>query len=170
MILGFDTYYYENKAKTVCVSFEHWTASETAAVFSEVLEDIEEYVPGAFYRRELPCILSLFEKLPEKSVEAIIVDGFVYLDDEQKPGLGKYLYEALEQKIPVVGVAKTNFATIERNKKLVFRGQSERPLYVTAVGMELDEAADKVKSMSGTFRIPDLLKRLDQLTKETVPE
>ncbi|MNJ91961.1 Endonuclease V [compost metagenome] len=166
MILAFDTYYYENKAKTVCVSFENWTAPETLAVFSEILEDIEEYIPGEFYRRELPCILSLYEKLPAESVEAIIVDGFVYLDDEQKPGLGKYLYEQLEQKIPVIGVAKTNFATIERNKRPVFRGQSERPLYVTAVGIDLEDTAAKVKSMSGNYRIPDLLKQLDQLTKE----
>lgn len=166
MIWAFDTYYYENKAKTVCLSFEHWTSSESVNVSSELVEDIAEYVPGAFYKRELPCILSLMKKLPAESVEAIIVDGFVYLDDEQKPGLGKYLYEQLEQKIPVIGVAKTNFATIERNKQLVFRGQSERPLYVTAVGMNLEEAAAKVKSMSGTYRIPDLLKQLDQLTKE----
>lgn len=166
MIWAFDTYYYQNKAKTVCVSFDDWTSPASLRVFSEILEGIEEYIPGAFYKRELPCILSLLEKLPAGSVDAIIVDGFVYLDDEQKPGLGNYLYEQLERKIPIVGVAKTNFATIEQHKKLVFRGQSERPLYVTAVGMDLDEAAAKVQSMSGAYRIPDLLKQLDQLTKE----
>lgn len=166
MILAFDTYYYENNAKTVCVSLEDWPAPASSSVFSEILEGVEEYIPGAFYKRELPCILSLLEKIPSGAVKAIVVDGFVYLDDDQKPGLGKYLYDALEQKIPVVGVAKTNFATIERNKKTVLRGQSARPLYVTAVGMDLEEAAAKVESMSGTYRIPDVLKQLDQLTKE----
>ncbi len=43
MILAFDTYYFDNKAKTVCLSFEDWTASEDFKVHSEILEEIEDY-------------------------------------------------------------------------------------------------------------------------------
>lgn len=165
MILAFDTYYYENKAKTVCIAFEDWTSGVSMQLFTEVLEGIEEYVPGAFYRRELPCILSLLKQIDLKAVETIIVDGFVYLDDANRPGLGAHLYQQLNAEIPVIGVAKTNFASIEINKRAVLRGQSAHPLYVTAVGMELDLATEKVRNMSGPNRIPDLLKQLDQLTK-----
>lgn len=166
MILAFDTYYYEHRAKTVCLAFEQWSAPSAAYVLAEVRDGIEEYVPGEFYRRELPCILGLLKQIDLQTVEAIIVDGFVYLDDENRPGLGAHLYRSLNDKIPVVGVAKTNFATIERNKRAVIRGKSERPLYVTAIGLDLDQAAEWVTRMSGPHRIPDLLKQLDQLTKE----
>jgi len=114
----------------------------------------------------LPCVLSLLDKLNLEHVEAIVIDGFVYLDDEGKLGLGGHLYEALDGKIPIVGVAKTNFATIEKEKRVLLRGESVRPLFVTAIGMDLDEALKAVASMHGAFRIPTLLKQLDTYTKE----
>jgi len=167
MILAFDTYYYDEKARTICLAFESWEAVDYQSAYSEELENIADYTPGEFYKRELPCILSLLKKIgPEPTVEAIIVDGFVYLDDEGKPGLGARLHEALDKSVPVIGVAKTNFATIERLKREVFRGESKRPLYITAVGADLEAAAENVRRMHGTFRIPDLLKTLDRYTKE----
>ena len=98
-------------------------------------------------------------------VSVIVVDGVVVLDDAGKPGLGGRLYEYLDQKIPVIGVAKTNFAQNVANKRAVVRGESTRPLFVTALGMDLDTAADLIKSMHGEFRMPSLLKELDRLTK-----
>jgi exodeoxyribonuclease-5/deoxyribonuclease V len=165
MILAFDTHYFDNKAKTVCLSFAHWTDKEPAAVFPETLEGIAEYVPGEFYKRELPCILSVLKQIDLQDVVAIIVDGFVFLDDELKPGLGAHLYKALDEKIPVIGVAKTNFATIVQHKRPVERGESKNPLYITAIGMDPDLAAQHIKSMHGEFRMPALLKQLDGLTK-----
>lgn len=38
MILSFDTYYYDDKAKTVCLAFETWTTIENFSVYSEILE------------------------------------------------------------------------------------------------------------------------------------
>jgi deoxyribonuclease V len=166
MYLAFDTYYFGNRAKTVCLSFTYWTQTINFGVYSEVLENVEAYIPGAFYRRELPCILSLLQKVPAAPIEAIIVDGFVYLDDAGTFGLGGHLYQRLEEKIPVIGVAKTDFATIKQNKRALLRGQSNRPLFITAVGMDPDTASDHIRSMSGTFRIPDLLKHLDHLTRQ----
>jgi exodeoxyribonuclease-5/deoxyribonuclease V len=166
MILSFDTYYFENKAKTVCLAFKEWSSADKFEVYSEILEDIEEYIPGEFYRRELPCILSLLKKIESKNVEAIVVDGFVYLDDDNKLGLGGYLYNALEGRIPVIGVAKTNFASIEKNKRVVLRGKSKNPLFITSIGINTDKAVEHIKSMSGDYRIPTLLKYLDTLTKE----
>lgn len=166
MILAFDTYYFENKAKTVCISFDHWSDEENYTVNSEIIEGVEEYVPGEFYRRELPCILSLLEKMNLEHIDAIIVDGFVYLDDELRPGLGAHLYNRLGSKVPVIGVAKTNFATLEKNKRSLFRGESVNPLYITAIGTDLDEAVKRIENMNGPYRIPTLLKMLDVLTKE----
>jgi len=114
----------------------------------------------------LPCILSLLNQFDLKNIEAIIVDGFVYLDDEKKYGLGGHLYEKLNKEVPVIGVAKTNFASIEKYKKALVRGESKKPLYVTSIGIELEDAFQKVESMAGEFRMPTLLKEMDRLTKE----
>ena len=76
-------------------------------------------------------------------------------------------YQALiDNKIPIIGVAKTNFAAIEKHKRALLRGDSKKPLYITAIGIELDDAFEKVASMAGEFRFPTLLKELDRLTKE----
>lgn len=167
MILAFDTYYdTTGKAKTVCLAFERWEDAEPFAIHTAFMENVAEYTPGEFYRRELPCILDLFEKLPYEDIEAIIVDGFVFLDDDGKLGLGGYLYKALEEKIPIIGVAKTNFASIEHNKRAVLRGESQKPLYVTAIGIDMETAAQQVQRMAGEYRFPALLKQLDQWTKE----
>jgi deoxyribonuclease V len=167
MILAFDTYYYENKAKTVCITFNDWHDSEIQKEYKEVLAGVEEYTPGEFYKRELPCILSLYKQIDVAKIDAIVIDGFVYLDDSEKFGLGGYLYEALRNQIPVIGVAKSNFATIEKHKRAVSRGESLRPLYVTAIGIDLDDAAAAIKSMHGENRIPQLLKKLDMLTRQS---
>ncbi|MDR6565010.1 MULTISPECIES: endonuclease V [unclassified Arcicella] len=166
MILCFDTYYFDNKAKTVCIAFESWENDENYQVTTEILEGIEEYQSGEFYKRELPCIMSLLEKIQIENIETIIVDSFVFLDDNQKLGLGGHLYRELGSTIPIIGVAKTNFATIEQNKRQLLRGTSIKPLYITAIGIDLDKATELIKNMSGPNRIPTLLKTLDTLTKE----
>jgi len=166
VLLAFDTYYYDNKAKTVCLEFAEWNERKIFKIYTEIIDHIEEYIPGEFYKRELPCIISLLNQINLKTIDAIIVDGFVYLDDNKKLGLGGYLYEKLNKEIPIIGVAKNNFATIEKHKKPLFRGKSKKPLFITAIGIELQDALQKIESMDGEYRIPTLLKELDRLTKE----
>lgn len=166
MILAFDTYYYDNKAKTVCLEFTEWNQEKDFKIHTEIIDNVSEYIPGEFYKRELPCILSLLDKIDLKEETIIIVDGFVYLDDDKKYGLGGHLYEKLNKQIPIIGVAKTNFASIEKDKKPLFRGDSKKPLFVTSIGIDLEDAFQKIESMAGEFRIPTLLKEMDRLTKE----
>lgn len=127
MTLAFDTNYFDNKAKTVALAFTSWTETHYQ-VYSEVLEHVEPYTPGAFYKRELPCILSLLSRIGTAGVETIVVDGYVFLDDSGKLGLGGHLYEALNRQVPVIGVAKTAFATLRHAKRDLHRGSSQRPL------------------------------------------
>lgn len=166
MILAFDTYYFDDKAKTVCVKFSHWTDQYPVEVFIDITLSNNDYESGAFYKRELPCILSLLNKINLKEIDLIIIDGYVILDDSGKFGLGGYLYEHLEKKIPIIGVAKTNFFQNDKYKREVLRGESTKPLYITAIGIDIDLVTEQVKNMNGKFRIPTLLKQLDQLTKE----
>jgi len=166
MILAFDTYYFENKAKTIGIQFENWSDSTVDVVYEETLSNINEYVSGEFYKRELPCILSLSKKINLLNCKAIIIDGFVILDDDEKFGLGAFLYEKLNKKIPIIGVAKNDFSKINNCKQKVFRGESKKPLYITSKGLDLHIAADLVKNMHGEYRIPDLLKKVDSLGRE----
>jgi deoxyribonuclease V len=166
MILIFDTYYYNDKAKTVCLSFEDWNKEDDFIIYSETISNIAEYVSGEFYKRELPCILGLISKIDLEKVNLIIIDGFVYLNDNDKFGLGAYLYDALNKEIPIIGVAKRDFASINKNREILFRGKSQNPLFITSVGIELKTASEKIKNMNGEYRIPTLLKEVDRLTRE----
>lgn len=166
MIFALDTYYFDNKAKTVALGFSDWSNSIEKENYSEILENIEEYKSGEFYKRELPCILSLISKIDLKKIEFIIVDGYVFVDDNSKLGLGGFLYEELNKKIPIIGVAKTDFISLTKNKISLLRGKSKNPLFISSIGVELNEAVKRIKQMNGENRIPTLLKRLDKLTKE----
>lgn len=166
MVLATDVYYKDNYAKTVGVLFD-WDDTVSNQAIVEVLNDVEEYVPGEFYRRELPCILKLLEKTDLTLIDVIVVDGHVYTDNNGQFGLGGKLWEALQGRLPVIGVAKTSFL---KNKETVMelrRGKSGKPLYISAIGIELDRAVIFVKQMHGNYRMPDILKKLDGLTKET---
>ena len=163
MIYCFDTYYYEDKAKTACLGITTWKDEYPFFEYSEELTGIEAYESGSFYKRELPCILNVLDKIElDSSKDVIVVDGFVVLDDEGKLGLGGYLFLALDQRIPIVGVAKNNFATLDKNKKEIYRGESKKPLFITSMGIDLNEAAKNVESMHGNYRFPTVLKQLDQ--------
>jgi deoxyribonuclease V len=166
MIYAFDTYYYEDFAKTVCIAFEDWSSEQEKEIYNEKTKITAEYESGAFYKRELPCILSLLKDIQLKSNDIIIVDGYVTLNDEGKIGLGGYLFEALNRKFPVIGIAKNGFSSPDSKRREVFRGESKTPLFLTSIGIDVDEVQKKVEKMHGHFRFPSLLKKLDQLTRE----
>ncbi|WP_087016792.1 endonuclease V [Thaumasiovibrio subtropicus] len=163
MILAIDVQYGEDSAVAAGVVFERWDSTAVTKEVTTPIDTVAPYEPGAFYKRELPCILAVMEavKLP---ISMVIVDGFVNLGEEEKPGLGQHLYSYLEGKMPVVGVAKKPFAGTP-SKCEVLRGQSSKPLYVTAVGLSLAEAKKGVLTMEGKHRLPTMLKRVDQLCR-----
>jgi len=152
-----------------CIGFKNWDDEKASYAKTHFIEKIEPYEAGAFYKRELPCLLEALKDLDD--IECVIVDGYVWLGEDGHDGLGMYLYHALGQKIPIVGVAKTQFAGTP-NICEVLRGESLKPLFVTAVDMELEEAKNAVLSMHGKYRIPTLLKEVDGLCrghfKETI--
>lgn len=166
MIVAIDVHYKENTAKAVAALIQNWGDAAAADHVIRYIDAVEEYEPGAFYKRELPCITEVLKQIDLLLVTYIVVDGFVILDDAGKPGLGAYVYDSLHKKIPVIGVAKTNFHENLKNVIPVLRGESNKPLYVSAVGVDLQLAAELVKSMHGEFRLPTVLKEMDRLTKE----
>lgn len=158
----FDVYYYEGYAKACCIVFESGPAERVISLYSELVRPIRDYFPGKFYKRELPCILKVYEKV-EENLDLLIIDGFVLLGKDEK-GLGGYLFESLDGKIPVIGVAKTFFRG-SSNYMEVYRGNSSKPLFVSSLGVDLDAAAAFIKNLKGDNRLPDILKRVDRLTR-----
>ena len=165
MKLAVDAYYAGSKAKVVGVLFENFSDEKSLKIISKAVDGVAPYESGSFYKRELPCIVSLLQDLDVRDISLVVVDGFVYLADEGRYGLGGHLYERLERRVQIVGVAKLPFKGSCKFVREICRGSSKRPLFVSAIGMDIDEAARLVKGMSGEFRIPNLLKILDDETK-----
>jgi deoxyribonuclease V len=151
-------------ARAAAVVLPSWAASAPAAEYLCRIDEVADYVPGRFYERELPCVLAVLERVAEP-VDVVVVDGYVTLDAEGALGLGGHLYEALERQTPVVGVAKNPFRG-NPSALEVLRGSSKRPLYLTALGVEPQAAAEQLRRMHGCFRLPTMLKRVDRLCRE----
>jgi deoxyribonuclease V len=164
MIACVDVDYRDHEAVAACVLLRAWEDDTSANELVERIGRVEPYEPGQFYRRELPCLLAVLGKV-SVPLEAVVVDGYVWLGGEDAPGLGGHLHAAMGEIVPVVCVAKAHFAGA-RAARAVLRGGSRRPLYVTAAGMDVEEAARHVAGMHGPFRIPTMLKRVDQLCQQ----
>jgi deoxyribonuclease V len=167
VLAALDVDYRSTCVVTACVSFAAWTdAAPAASVAVRSDGAAEAYVPGQFYRRELPYLVDVLARLAQLP-DVIVVDGFVWLGPGE-PGLGAHLHDALAGRAAVVGVANRPYRGASIGTS-VRRGQSETPLFVTSVGMDLDAAVAKVASMHGAHRVPTLLKLVDRLARDAQP-
>ncbi len=161
MLACADVDYRETEVVASCVWCCDW-ADATPSAERTVVSSAPPaaYLPGRFFERELPYLLAVLDPLPD----VIVVDAHVWLAGDD-PGLGAHLFEALQRERPVVGVGKRPFRGQTRAIPIV-RGASQRPLFVTAAGMDPREAADNVLRMHGVHRIPTLIKRADRLGRD----
>ena len=164
MLIAVDVQYAELAVVTAAVGFIDWSdPTSTLECVCRAAVTPEPYEPGAFYKRELPFLLEAVTLVERRHpVEALVIDGHVWLREGQ-PGLGARLHEALGARMAVIGVAKAVFAG--GSAVPVLRGDSSRPLFVTAAGMNAHRAAELVRGMHGPHRLPTLLKRADQLAR-----
>ncbi len=167
MIAILDVGYNDDAALAACVLIQDWADGVPQTTHTRMISPIADYVPGSFYLRELPCLEQVLRPL-QAPPTCIVIDGFVWLDAYGKPGLGAHLYELFNKTIPVIGVAKSSFATASNASK-VYRGTSQRPLFVTAAGYDLANAASAVQRMHGKHRLPTMLTLADQLSKGKAP-
>ena len=161
MIAALDADYQPNGVTTACVGFAAWT--DAVAAIELVIRTPgapAAYQPGAFYERELPHLLAALARMPP--LDVILVDAYVWLGED--PGLGLHLHRARGE--PVIGVAKTRYAGATAVE--ILRGDSGRPLYITAVGVDPRDAAEHVRQMHGDHRIPTLIRLADGLARGNV--
>lgn len=157
-----DASYREDKTAAACVLFRDWRDDRSAGELTAFVDGVSPYIPGRFYLRELPALLAVLDKLAVP-VEIFVVDGFVWLDTKGSPGLGAHLYEAVGSEMPVIGVAKSRFRSAPAVE--VKRGRGRRPLFISAAGIHVRQAAECIRNMHGPHRLPTLLRRADELSR-----
>jgi deoxyribonuclease V len=162
-----DVDYRPDGAVAACLLFAAWDAAAPSASYALTIESVAAYEPGAFYRRELPCVRAVLDRV-DVDLDVVVIDGYVWLGPVgSDPGLGAHLHRVLGGSCTVVGVAKNPFrggsGAVE-----ILRGTSAKPLYVTAEGMPYQEAAARVAAMHGEHRVPTLLRQVDQLARTWV--
>lgn len=162
-IAVFDVHYEDAIAHAACVVADDWDSSSVAISFRCSIPVSGDYQPGEFYRRELPALLAVL-KLVDRPLAALVIDGYVWLSAEGRPGLGAHFFETSGKATPVVGIAKTVFDGALFAQQ-VLRGASKRPLYITSAGMDAERAAALVASMSGPSRVPMLVRAVDSLAR-----
>ncbi|MEQ1502053.1 MAG: endonuclease V [Myxococcota bacterium] len=155
-----DVAYFDGAAVAACVVADRWGAQFPVETHTALRTPVADYVPGAFWQRELPCLQVVLDGL---AADVVVVDGYVWLDDLGRKGLGAHLHDVLGG-VPVVGIAKTSFDGSAHARSVV-RGVSVKPLYVTAVGIDLDAAAAAVASMHGAHRLPTLCALVDRIAR-----
>jgi deoxyribonuclease V len=147
-------------ASAAVVAFASWDAGVALEQHVVPIARVEPYESGAFYKRELPCLLAVLGRLSAMP-EVVIVDGHTWLD-EGRPGLGARLLEAEPRIRTVIGVAKTRFASSPATR--VLRGSSATPLWVDEAGTPIDAPA-RIAAMHGLHRVPTMLRLVDQLCR-----
>ena len=147
MILAVDVHYDDptDTAQAAGVVFARWDDTKPMYSVTRIHRGLERYEPGLFFKRELPCILPLVHQAARMyEIDTIVIDGFVDLD-EGRPGFGRHLFVALEEKVTVVGVAKSAFDGALPLP--VVRGRSSKPLWVTSTS-NVHDAARHIASMA----------------------
>jgi deoxyribonuclease V len=163
-----DAAYAADAAGVACVLADNWTTATARTEISRYFACAPAaYVPGEFYKRELPLLRAVIDDL-RRLPAVIVIDGYVWLGADGTPGLGARLFEALQSAIPIIGVAKTQYRGDTWSERIC-RGKSRKPLYVTAAGVDGATAAQLISGMHGAGRIPTLLRHADRVARAALP-
>jgi deoxyinosine 3'endonuclease (endonuclease V) len=173
VIIAIDTFYEsDEKAFTVGVLFNSWQDKVPSSIISVTSENnFGPYIPGQFYKRELPCILDLLKNLDLSKLDFIVLDGFLRLKDSNgnvHDGLGLHLKKKLNMpQLKLIGVAKSLYCKCDEISVKLYRNKEvTKPLFIQGEGISNQLAANLIYSMDGNYRLPTLLKILDKETKK----
>ena len=105
MLAALDAHYDEATliGTGAAVVFQNWSDAAPLANYTAAVSDIQPYEPGEFFKRELPCLLAVLEKVQEP-LDLLIVDGYVSLGDRRNKDAR--LWEALGRQLPVLAWPK----------------------------------------------------------------
>ena len=164
MIACFDVHYQDGSANAAAILFDDWASDQPSDQLLVRSENVAEYQAGSFYQRELGPLRSVIEQIAYP-VHTFVIDAYCHLSESGAPGLGAYLHETLPGNSVVIGVAKNRFRDTNHAIELL-RGGSDRPLFVSSIGINYSTAVEHIRSMAGPHRLPTLLKAVDRLCRD----
>ena len=155
-------------ARVGAVAFDDWAAFEGTKNYALRIEHVAKPVKGELDLRELPWLVQLLDA-NRLQPEVIVLDGFVHLDAEETPGLGRRLHDTLGGRSAVIGVSKSLFKGSETPDQFcIFREDETPPLVVTCAGIDLGAAKARIRMMHGKKRVPTLMKLAARIAKGSV--
>ena len=160
----FDVHYLDDDtARAAAIVFGAWGDAAALNCYECIVPGVADYEPGEFYRRELEPLKAVIDLIKE-DIDTYVIDAYCTLSDDGAPGLGGHLHSSIGGQAQIIGVAKNKFRSTSHAVELK-RGDSDRPLFVTAIGLPADDAAKAIAAMHGAFRLPTLLKVVDALAR-----
>jgi deoxyribonuclease V len=155
-------------ARVAAVAFDEWGAAEATKNYVLSIAHVDKPAKGETDLRALPWLVQLLDA-NRLQPEAIVIDGFVHLDAQETPGLGRRLHDTLGGRSAVIGVSKSLFKGSETPDQFcVFREDETPPLVVTCAGIDLGAAKARVRTMHGRKRVPTLMKLAARIAKGSV--
>ena len=168
MKLVMDVHFEGDTARVGAVAFDDWAAAEGTRNYSLAVPHVEKAARGELDLRALPWLIQVLEANGLQP-EVIVLDGFVHLDAQDTPGLGRRLHDALGGRSAVIGVSKSVFKGSDTPDQFcVFREDETPPLVITCAGIDLGAAKARVRMMHGRKRVPTLVKLAARIAKGSV--
>jgi len=166
MKLALSVHHEAGASLAAAVAFDDWNAAEATRTWTTRVEAAAPPAKGPAWQRDVPALLALL-RAHELQPETIVLDGYVHLDERETPGAGRLLFDALEGKVPVIGVAKSAGAFTHAQFE-VAREEEAPPVIVTCAGIDLGAAKARVRAMHGRKRMPTLMKLVDRIARGKV--
>ena len=165
MKLVMDVHIQGDTALVAAVAFDDWAAFEGTKNYALRIAQVEKPAKGELDLRALPWMVQLLDANGLQP-EAIVFDGFVHLDVQETPALGRRLHDTLGGRTAVIGVSKSLFKGADTPDQFcVFREDETPPLLVTCAGIDLGAAKARVRMMHGRKRVPTLMKLAARIAK-----
>jgi deoxyribonuclease V len=166
MKLVMDVHLQGDTARVAAVAFDDWTAFEGTKNYVLDVDHVQKPVKGELDLRALPWLVQLLDA-NRLQPEAIVIDGFVHLDAQETPGLGRRLHDTLGGRTAVIGVSRTGFKDAPAQFE-VHREEETAALVVTCAGIDLGAAKARIRMMHGRKRVPTLMKLAARIAKGSV--
>ena len=167
MKLVMDFHIDADSARVAAVAFDDWAAFEGTKTHALRIEHVEKPAKGELDLRALPWLVQLLDA-NRLQPEVIVLDGFVHLDAQETPGLGRRLHDTLGGRTAVIGVSKSTLKDDTPDQFCIFREDETPPLVITGIGIDLGAAKARVRMMHGRKRVPTLMKLAARIAKGSV--
>ena len=167
MKLVMDVHLEGEGARVAAVAFDDWAAAEGTRNYSLAIAHVEKPAKGELDLRALPWLVQLLDA-NRLQPEVIVLDGFVHLDAQDTPALGRRLHDTLGGRVAVIGVSKSLFKGDTPDQFCIFREDETPPLVITCEGIDLGAAKARIRMMHGRKRLPTLMKLAARIAKGSV--